>query len=71
METEAPINALDRWQNIPNFVKAHPQFKIPTIRWYLRNRKKNGFDKVTRKVGKQIMINEDLFLEWLEKHATY
>lgn len=38
------------------------------LQWMLRNRAKNGLDKIMRKTGKRIMLRLDLFDEWLENH---
>ncbi|HAT1597248.1 TPA: hypothetical protein JAN72_06555 [Legionella pneumophila] len=35
------------------------------IRYLIFNKNKNGFDKVVKKVGKRVLIDEAAFFEWV------
>jgi hypothetical protein len=37
------------------------------LRYLIFNAKTNGFDKVIRRVGKRVLINETAFFEWVEE----
>lgn len=37
------------------------------FRYFIHNRKSNGFDKVILKVGKHVLIDEKKFFEWVEE----
>ena len=37
------------------------------LRHLIFNAKNNGFDKVVRRVGRNVLINEDAFFEWVEE----
>lgn len=46
---------------------------IPLTIYHLRklfaNRKMNGLDLCTRKIGTKLFVRKDLFLDWMEAHA--
>jgi hypothetical protein len=44
-------------------------FTIGQIRHLLLFRHKNGLEHAVRKVGRTILIRQDLFEAWLESHA--
>lgn len=50
---------------ISQFVKKHSSFSHAQIRNYIFNNIKNFNEKVTRRVGKRIFIDEDLFFKWM------
>jgi len=43
-----------------------PAFTESSIRWVIFNGNQNGFDKVTRRIGRKILIDEAAFVEWIE-----
>lgn len=38
------------------------------MKWALSQRKKTGLDRATRKIGRRLFINKELFDNWLESH---
>ena len=48
------------------------KFNWPTesgLRYLVFNQHQNGFDSVIRRVGRRVLIHEQAFFEWVEKHA--
>lgn len=43
-------------------------FTWAQLRYYMANRDVNGLGMAVRKVGKHLLIREDLFNEWLDSH---
>jgi len=41
-------------------------FSEGSLRWLWFNGEKNGFSSCVRKVGKKILIDEPLFVAWIE-----
>lgn len=41
-------------------------FTLNAISLHIFKAKKNGLDKAIFRIGKKILIREDLFIEWLE-----
>ena len=55
-----------KWLTIKQFVEANPNFPEAMIRnWIYKNT--DDFRTCTRKVGRKIFINVDLFEEWIDK----
>lgn len=55
-----------RYIPVPQWEKHHTWPPIGGLRNLIFNRHKNGFDKVVKKVGKRVLINEAAFFEWVE-----
>ncbi len=47
--------------------KFHSWPPIGGLRHLVFNEKNNGFDKVIRRVGRRVLINETAFLKWVEE----
>ncbi len=43
----------------------HPWPSVSGLRWLVYNARHNGFDKVIRRAGRRILIDEDAFFEWV------
>lgn len=52
-----------RVKDIPD---KYPAFSQSSIRWVIFNAGTNGFDKVIRKVGRRVLIDEESFVAWIE-----
>lgn len=50
---------------IKDFTKKHPTFTEGAIRNYIYQNVNNFKEKVIRKVGSRVYINEKLFFEWI------
>lgn len=44
----------------------HPHPPIGGLRHLVFNSQKSGFDKVIRRVGKRVLIDEAAYFEWVE-----
>lgn len=42
-------------------------FTEASIRWLIFNEKQNGFSKCIRRIGKNVLIDLDLFEEWIDE----
>jgi len=56
-----------RYIPVPNWERHHDWPKIGGLRNLIFNRHKNGFDKVIKKVGKRVLIDENAFFNWIEQ----
>lgn len=52
---------------IKQLIRKYPWLTEGTVRWYITKKNENGFDKVLKKVGKKILIDEEKFLLWIDK----
>jgi len=50
--------------------KKYPAFTENAIRWLIFNRDRNGFSACLRKVGKRVLIDEQLFVDFIEQGST-
>lgn len=48
----------------------YPAFTESSIRWAIFNSATNGFNKVIRKVGRRVLIDEEAFLQWIDSAAA-
>jgi hypothetical protein len=55
-----------RYIPVPNWENYHAWPKIGGLRNLIFNRHANGFDKVIKKVGKRVLIDEAAFFNWIE-----
>lgn len=55
---------------VGQFAERHKWLKLSTLRNILAKRKANGLDKAICKLGKKILINEDLFFEWFDAQSA-
>ena len=64
------LASLNDWQKLDDFVQSNPQFTVPQMRGLLFNRKKNGLNEHTRKIGKFLYLNSPGFLSWIEHYEN-
>lgn len=57
------------YMTVKQVPERYPAFTEASIRWLIFHQAQNGFDTVIRKVGKRILIDEEAFIEWIEKGA--
>lgn len=62
--------SLNDWNLIDGFLEDNPQFSKTQLRGLLFNRKHNGLDEHTRKIGKFIYLNSPGFLIWIENYEN-
>ena len=60
LETRHP-----RYIPVPQWDKNHDWPTIAGLRNLIFNKDKNGFDKVIKKIGKRVLIDESAFFEWV------
>lgn len=51
---------------VPNWPEYHSWPSAAGLRSLIFNREKNGFNKVVKKVGKRVLIDEQAFFRWVE-----
>ena len=61
------INSLEDWQRILDFCAKNKQFPEGQIRYLIRNKSYNGFDKVIRKIGRNWYISTQRFAQYIEQ----
>lgn len=59
-----------RYIPAPEWENYHPWPKIGGLRNLIFNKKTNGFDKVVKKIGKRVLIDERAFYEWIENQQN-
>ena len=57
------VNPQTRYIPVPNWEKHHDWPRIGGLRNLIFNKDKNGFDKVIKKVGKRVLIDEAAFFQ--------
>ena len=57
---------MPHYLTVKQMAAKHPAFSEASLRYHIFNEAKNGIDKAVRSVGRKILINEELFFEWLE-----
>ncbi len=53
---------------IDQLVGAFPAFSEKTIRWWIYNGKRNGFEACLIRIGARIYIDRLRFIGWIKKH---
>lgn len=53
---------------ITQFINKYPTFTQGQIRHYIHQNINNFNEKVIRRVGKRILINDSLFFKWIEEN---
>lgn len=53
---------------IQQLAKAYPAFQVNTIRWWIYNSARNGFDACIIRIGSRVYVDRTRFLEWVESH---
>jgi hypothetical protein len=62
--------ALDDLRTIPEMVEMYPsRLSLNALRWYLRDRDRNGLALAVVPVGKKLLISQARFEQWLGSRA--
>ncbi|WP_010597306.1 hypothetical protein [Rickettsiella massiliensis] len=72
MHNDKSVSSIStRYIPAPNWEKHHewPRPKVGGLRNLIFNRYTNGFDKVIKKVGKRILIDEAAFFNWINEQS--
>lgn len=59
-----------RYIPVPDWEKYHEWPPVGGLRNLIFNKRTNGFDKVVKKVGKRVLIDEAAFFEWIEEQNS-
>lgn len=51
---------------VRQMAEKHPAFSEASLRYHIFHEKQNGLAEAIRRVGRKILINENLFFEWVE-----
>lgn len=54
---------------VPDWNNHHPWPPVGGLRHLIFNEKTNGFDKVVRRIGRRVLLDEAAFFEWAEKQG--
>lgn len=57
---------LPNYLTVSQFVRKHPWPPEGGLRYLIFNEKTNGFDKVIKRAGRTILIDEEKFFKWIE-----
>ena len=54
-----------RLRTVTQLCEEHPAFTPGGIRWLLFNRRENGLESAVVKIGRRVLIDVDMFFEWI------
>lgn len=57
-----------RLMTVKQFCEKHPAFTQGGLRYLIFNAKLNGFDLCLKRVGRRVLIDEEIFLELINKN---
>lgn len=55
-----------RFIPVPQWEKYHSWPSKAALRALIFKAKENGFDKVVKRIGRRVLIDENAFLDWVE-----
>jgi hypothetical protein len=58
------------YMTIKQAAAKYPAFTEGSLRWLWFNADRNGFSSCVRKVGKKVLIVDELFCQWLESGSA-
>ncbi len=67
IKRDKETNDQSRLLALTDWPKHHAWPPLGGLRHLVHNAKHNGFDKVIRRVGRRVLINETAFFEWVEE----
>ena len=62
-ESDQPLRLIP----VTEWNKYYSYPKVSTLRHLIFHSEKNGFDKVVRRIGRRVLINEQAFFQWVEE----
>lgn len=57
-----------KYLTVSEWCKKHPWPPVGGLRHLIFNAEKNGFNKVLRRCGRRILINEQEFFHWIKEN---
>jgi hypothetical protein len=70
MPNTAEYCAPTRLIPVPDWNKYHDWPPIGGLRHLIFHAKRNGFDRVLRRIGRRILIDEAAFFDWARTHGN-
>lgn len=67
MSTETPTALQPRLIPLTEWPKHHEWPPLGGLRHLVFNAQTNGFDRVIRRVGRRVLIDEQAFFEWVDE----
>lgn len=64
-----PVRRPSRLLSPRQIWETYPAFTEGSLRWLLFHRQTNGLSIAIRKIGRRLVLVEDLFLQWVEEHS--
>ncbi|HEY0876916.1 MAG TPA: hypothetical protein VGE10_00540 [Zeimonas sp.] len=58
----------ERLRTLRQLAERNPAFTEGALRWHVFNSKRNGLDSAIVRVGRRVLIDEQAFSQWLERH---
>lgn len=59
-----------RFATVKQIPPLYPAFTESSIRWLIFNEKLNGFSECIRRIGRKVLIDLDVFEQWLTNGET-
>ncbi len=68
--SDQTLNMPPRLIPVPKWNDHHEYPALGGLRGLIFNRETNGFDKVVKKVGRRVLIDEQAFFTWVEEQQS-
>ena len=62
----SPSDSTPKFFTVKDFAKRHAWATEGSLRHLIFYRESNGFDRVIRRIGRKILLDESAFFEWLD-----
>lgn len=62
--------AINKYLTVRQWVNEHPWPPIGGLRHLIFNAEANGFNKVIRRIGRRVLIDEDEFFNWVNTQGA-
>lgn len=60
---------MTQYMTVRQLAENFPAFSENSIRYMVFHAEKTGLDKAIRRVGRKVLLNPDLFCEWIEDQS--
>lgn len=68
MQMEVSLMVSERLRTLRQLAERNPAFTEGALRWHVFNAKTNGLDSAIVRIGRRVLIDEQAFSQWLERH---
>lgn len=59
----------NNYLTVKQFAEKHPAFSESSLRYHIFHARNNGFSKVILRVGRKILIQENVFFDWVKEQS--